>query len=245
MTRPAHVAPQVFAVIPALDEEAAIGGVVRRLVEQLPELAGVVVVDNGSTDRTAAVARAAGALVVSEPRRGYGRACLSGVEAAVGADVVLLLDGDGADDVVAARRVLLPVLDGSADLSVGVRSAGTREHGAMTPQQVLGNRLAAVIIRRRYRLPMTDPGPMRAVRRQVLLRMEMSEMTYGWTIEMTAKAARLGLRYVEVPVAYRRRTGQSKVGGTLRGSVAAGLSILATLWRHRDWQPSAREGLAG
>ncbi|HEV1997237.1 MAG TPA: glycosyltransferase family 2 protein [Candidatus Dormibacteraeota bacterium] len=228
---------RVFAVIPALNEEPAIAAVVRRLLSELPPLEGVVVVDNGSTDRTAAQAAAAGAKVVAEPRRGYGRACLAGVNAATQADILLLLDGDGADDVAAARRVLQPVLDGTADLCVGTRAAADREAGAMTVQQVLGNRLAALILRRRYRLAMTDPGPMRAIRRDVLLRMQMSEMTYGWTIEMTAKAARLRLRYVEVPVAYRRRAGKSKVGGTLRGSLGAAVAILGTLWRHRNWAP--------
>jgi len=227
----------VFAVIPALDEEASIGVVVERLRAHLPELAEVVVVDNGSTDATAAVARRAGALVVSEPQRGYGRACLAGVSASRDADVVLLLDGDGADDVAAARRVLQPVLEGRADLSVGTRSAGATEAGAMTPQQVFGNRLAAAILRRRYRLSISDPGPMRAIRLETLAAMEMSEMTYGWTIEMTAKAARLKLRYHEEPVAYRRRSGRSKVGGTVRGSVGAGIAIMATLWRHRNWHP--------
>ena len=229
---------RVFAVIPALNEEQAIAAVVRRLVSGLPELSGVVVVDNGSTDHTAARAVAAGATIVAEPRRGYGRACLAGVRAAAEADVVLLLDGDGADDVAAAARVMQPVIDGVADICVGVRVASDREAGAMTIQQVLGNRLAAVILRRRYRLAITDPGPMRAIHRDVLLRMQMSEMTYGWTMEMTAKAARLGLRYVEVPVAYHRREGKSKVGGTLRGSVGAAVAILGTLWRHRNWTPT-------
>ncbi|MDQ6747161.1 MAG: glycosyltransferase [Candidatus Dormibacteraeota bacterium] len=227
----------VVAVIPALNEEQAIAGVVDRVRLDLPEVAAVMVVDNGSTDRTAGRAAAAGATVVSEPRRGYGRACLAGVRAAVAADVVLLLDGDGADDTPGAAAVLAPVLDGRAELSVGVRRAATRERGAMTRQQLLGNRLVSVIMRRRYRLAVTDPGPMRAIRRDVLLGMGMREMTYGWTIEMTAKAARLGLRYIEVPVAYHRRAGRSKVSGTLRGSFGAGAAILGTLWRHRNWQP--------
>lgn len=231
--------PVVFAVIPALDEEASIFAVVEHLLADLPQLAGVVVVDNGSADLTAARATSAGAIVVSEPRRGYGRACLAGVRAATDADVILLLDGDGADDTAGAESVLAPVVGGSAELCVGVREEGRREPGSMTPQQLLGNRLAAAIIRRRYHLPVTDPGPMRAIRRDVLMDMRMTEMTYGWTIEMTAKAARLGVRYVEVPVAYRRRAGRSKVGGTVRGSIAAGVAILGTLWRNRNWQPAA------
>lgn len=230
--------PVIVAVIPALDEEPAIGGVVQRLIQTLPALDGVIVVDNGSTDATAARAAAAGARVVFEPVRGYGRACRAGVEAAGNADIILLLDGDGADNAGDLAAVLHPVLSGAAELSVGVRGAGRRERGAMTPQQVLGNRLASAIIRRRYRLAVTDPGPLRAIRRSELIRMEMSEMTYGWTVEMTAKAARMGLRYVEVPVTYRVRLGRSKVGGTLRGSVGAAAAILGTLWRLRDWEPA-------
>ncbi len=228
----------VVAVIPALNEEDAIDGVVRRLLAELPQLTTVLVVDNGSTDRTGVRAAEAGAQVVSEPRRGYGRACLAGVRAARGADVVLLLDGDGADDTSEARTVLEPLLAGRADLSVGARVAADREAGSMTTQQLLGNRLAAAILRRKYGLGVSDPGPMRAIRREALLAMAMSEMSYGWTIEMTAKAARLGLRYVEVPVAYRRRAGRSKVGGTLGGSVGAGISILRSLWRYRNWEPA-------
>ncbi|MDQ6637988.1 MAG: glycosyltransferase family 2 protein [Candidatus Dormibacteraeota bacterium] len=227
----------VVAVIPALNEEDAIAGVVCRLLAELPQPATVCVVDNGSTDRTGVRAAEAGAQVVSEPRRGYGRACLAGVRAAGGAEVLLLLDGDGADDTSAALTVLEPLLAGRADLSVGARVAADREAGSMTPQQLLGNRLAAAILRRKYGLGVSDPGPMRAIRREALLAMAMSEMSYGWTIEMTAKAARLGLRYVEVPVAYRRRAGRSKVGGTLRGSVGAGISILRSLWRCRNWEP--------
>ncbi len=227
----------VVAVIPALDEEDAIAGVIRRLRTALPRLASVYVVDNGSTDRTAVRAAGAGAVVVIEPRRGYGRACLAGVRAARGADVLLLLDGDGADDTSGAKRVLEPVLAGAADLCVGARVAADREAGSMTPQQLLGNCLAAAILRRHYGVPVVDPGPMRAIHRDALLAMQMSEMSYGWTLEMTAKAARLGLRYVEVPVAYRRRAGRSKVGGTFRGSIGAGISILGTLWRHRNWEP--------
>ncbi|MDQ6900725.1 MAG: glycosyltransferase family 2 protein [Candidatus Dormibacteraeota bacterium] len=227
----------VVAVIPALNEEDAIGGVVRGLLAELPQLATVFVVDNGSTDRTGVRAAEAGAQVVSEPRRGYGRACLAGVRAASSADIVLLLDGDGADDTSGALSVLEPLLAGRADLSVGTRVAGDREAGSMTPQQLLGNRLAAAILRRKYSLGVSDPGPLRAIRREMLLAMGMTEMSYGWTIEMTAKAARLGLRYVEVPVTYRRRVGRSKVGGTLHGSVGAGISILVALWRCRNWEP--------
>lgn len=224
------------AVIPALDEERAIGAVVEGLRRQgLIDL--VVVADNGSGDATAAVARAAGARVVSEPRRGYGRACLAGVRAAADAEIIVLLDGDAADDPDDLPRVLGPLLAGEADLVVGTRAV--RERGAMTPQQVAGNRVAAFLMRLVHGARVTDLGPFRAVRRDHLLALEMSEMTYGWSAEMAVKARRAGLRYAEVPVGYRRRVGVSKVGGTLRGSTGAALAITGAILRHSRWTPPA------
>ena len=225
----------VAAVIPALDEEQAIGDVVEGLLRQ-GAVDLIVVADNGSTDATAAVARAAGARVVSEPRRGYGRACLAGVLGAEGADVIVLLDGDAADDPDDLPRVLGPLLAGDADLVVGTRAV--RERGAMTPQQVAGNRVAALLMRLVHGARVTDLGPFRAVRRDHLLALEMSEMTYGWSAEMAVKARRAGLRYAEVPVGYRRRVGVSKVGGTLRGSTGAALAITGAILRHSRWEPS-------
>jgi glycosyltransferase involved in cell wall biosynthesis len=228
--------PVVAAVIPALDEEAVIGAVVDALLRG-GRVDQVIVVDNGSRDRTAQAARDAGALVVSEPRRGYGRACRSGVGAASGAGIILLLDGDGSDRPEDIPALLDPLLRDEADLVVGTRVAGLRQAGSMTPQQLLGNALAGTIIRTLLGLAVTDLGPLRAIRRQQLLGLEMSEMTYGWSVEMVVKAARAGLRYREVPVGYRRRVGVSKVGGTVRGSVKAGVSILSTIARHRAWRP--------
>ena len=226
-------APRIAAVIPALNEADAIGRVVAGLLGRADvAIDRVIVVDNGSTDGTGERARAAGAQVVREERRGYGRACLAGVLAAQDAEIIVLLDGDAADDL---PRIVAPLLAGEADLVVGARARGAREAGAMTPQQIFGNALAARLMGLLYGVRVTDLGPFRAIRRADLLRLAMSEMTYGWSVEMMVKAARAGYRYREVPVRYHRRIGVSKVGGTLAGSVRAGWCILATTLRHCRW----------
>ncbi len=228
----------VTLIIPALNEAAVIGRVVADLLRALPpSVKGrVVVVDNGSTDQTAATAAAAGATVVSEPIRGYGRACAAGVAAAGADDVLVLLDGDGSDDPRDLPAILGPILRDEADLVVGVRSR--REGGSMTPQQLAGNRVAILAIGVLYGGRVRDLGPFRAIRRRQLESLEMSEMTFGWSTEMIVKAFRAGLRYREVETTYRRRVGVSKVGGTLAGSLQAGWSILGTAVRHRTWRPS-------
>ncbi len=233
-TRPA---PPIVAIIPALNEAPAIAQTVRGLREHdRVTIARIIVVDNGSTDDTGARARAAGAEVVFEGRRGYGYACLAGVLAADADAILLLLDGDAADDPADLPQIVGPLLRDEADLVVGSRTLGDRERGAMTPQQIVGNALVARIMRWRYGLRVTDLGPFRAIRRADLLALDPRERTYGWSVEMMLKAARAGYRYREVPVSYRRRIGVSKVGGTLSGSLRAGWSILATVFRHRRWQ---------
>ncbi len=228
------IVTDVVAVIPCLNEAQAIGGVVARIRDRVHR---VIVVDNGSTDRTGDVARDAGATVVREERRGYGFACAAGVGAAEGADVIVLLDGDAADEPEDLPRILAPILAGEADLVVGSRSAGSRESGSMTPQQVFGNWLAARLMGWLYGVRVTDLGPFRAIRRDHLLALRMAEMTYGWSVEMMVKAARRGLRYREVPVTYHKRIGVSKVGGTLVGGAKAGWVILSTVVRYSRWQP--------
>ena len=242
--QPGGTRPRVAAIIPALDEAPAIG----KTVGGLRALAGsvldrIIVVDNGSTDDTGARARAAGAEVVREPRRGYGRACLAGVLAASDAEIIILLDGDAADEPTDLPRVLAPLLANEADLVVGARAAAGREAGAMTPQQLVGNAVAARLMRWLYGVRVTDLGPLRAIRRADLLALDPREMTYGWSVEMMVKAARAGYRYREVPVAYHRRIGVSKVGGTVRGSLKAGWSIIGTVLRHHRWRAGATTAL--
>jgi glycosyltransferase involved in cell wall biosynthesis len=230
--------PRIDAVIPALNEAHSIAQVVGRLRNQeAAPLDSIVVVDNGSTDGTGGIARRAGANVVREERRGYGYACRAGVLAAQEADVIVLLDGDAADDPDDLPRLLEPLLNGEADLVVGSRALGSREPGSMTLQQVLGNRLAAWLMRNIYGVRVSDMGPFRAIRRSDLLALDMQEMSYGWSVEMMVKAARAGYRYQEVPVKYHRRIGVSKVGGTLWGSLKAGWHILSTVLRYHRWTP--------
>jgi glycosyltransferase involved in cell wall biosynthesis len=232
----------IAVVIPCLNEEATIGELVREVRDAatatgsaLPVvLQAVYVVDNGSTDRTAAVAHAAGAIVVSEPRRGYGRACLSGVLAADGADLIVLLDGDRSDTPSELPRLLTPLLTCEADLIVGSRTLGSYEPGSLLPQQIVGNWIAANLLRLLYGVRVTDVGPFRVVRRADLLALGMREMTYGWPVEMLARGARAGLRIHEVPVTYRKRAGgESKVSGDFRASIRAGWRIVATIIRCR------------
>jgi glycosyltransferase involved in cell wall biosynthesis len=231
--------PRIAAVIPALDEATSISGVVKSL-EEHAFLSEVIVVDNASTDGTGEVAREAGARVVREDTRGYGRACLAGALAAEDAEVLVFLDGDAADDPEDLPRVLEPLLAGDAELVIGSRALGERESGSMTWQQVFGNNLAAFLMRRIYGMEVTDMGPMRAIRRDDLLALDMSEMTYGWPVEMMVKSARAGYRYHEVPVSYRRRIGVSKVGGTISGSVRAGWRIILATFRYSRWRPGKK-----
>jgi glycosyltransferase involved in cell wall biosynthesis len=221
-------------VIPCLDEEPAIGQLVTTLRRHLSARDRVIVVDNGSRDRTAEVAMAAGAEVVSEPRRGYGRACLAGMQAC-GDGIAVFLDGDGADRPEDLMNVVEPIRSGAAELSVGARQQ--RETGSMTLAQRFGNRLVTSMISRASGSRVTDLGPMRAIRVEKLIALQPSARTYGWSTEMTVKALRARYRYVEVPVGHRRRIGVSKVSGTFWGSLRAGFRILWTAARWSRWRP--------
>jgi len=220
---------KTVVLIPALNEEASIGHVVRAIPRELESQ--VIVVDNGSSDRTADVARDAGALVITEPRRGYGRACLTGIRAAAsfGPDTIVFLDGDFSDKPEEMMHILAALEDGSADLVVGSRTLGTRERGALLPQAILGNRVACTLIRIIWGVRFTDLGPFRAIRYDSLQDLNMKDENYGWTVEMQIKAARQGLRCREVPVSYRKRIGQSKGTGTLSGTLKASFVILKTI----------------
>ncbi|MEM7323668.1 MAG: glycosyltransferase family 2 protein [Actinomycetota bacterium] len=223
---------RVVAVIPALDEAGNVATVVGEL---LAEVAAVVVADNGSTDDTAAVAAAAGATVVTEPRRGYGYACAAGTAEAIraGADVVVYIDGDGSSVPGEVPGLLEPIAAGDAGLVLGSRTLGRIEDGAMPAHQRFGNTLSAWLMRLLYRIEVTDLGPYRAIRADLVVSLDMTEMTFGWPTEMTVKCATRGVTVVEVPVTWRRRgQGRSKVSGTLRGSVLAARYILGVTIRH-------------
>ena len=222
---------KVVVIIPALNEEDAI----LRVLNDIPDLAHeVIVVDNGSMDDTPARAAAAGARIVLEPRRGYGQACLTGIAALPDdTEIVVFLDGDYSDYPAEMDRIVEPLRSGAADLVIGSRGLGKHEAGALLPQARFGNALATFLIRFLYGVRYTDLGPFRAIRRDALERIDMADRNFGWTVEMQVKAARCGLRGVEVPVSYRRRlAGTSKVTGTLSGTFHAGWKILYTIFRY-------------
>jgi glycosyltransferase involved in cell wall biosynthesis len=225
----------ISIIIPALNEEEPIAAVVRAcLTTGLP--GEVIVVDNGSTDRTAEQARAAGAKVISEPTPGYGRACAAGIRALSlpqsRDDVVVFLDGDGSDCPEFMPQLVEPILRGEQDFMIGSRTRGKREPGSMNFQQVFAGRVAGWLLQLLYGVRYTDMCPFRAIRRSALDDLGMKELTYGWNLEMQMRAARARLRILEVPVNHRCRTGgESKVSGTLRGTFVAGVRIIATLFR--------------
>ena len=218
-------------IIPALNE----AGNIRQLVAEVQAHApvNVIVVDNGSTDATAREARAAGATVISEPRRGYGYACAAGVNAAAEAEVLAFLDGDYSFSPADLPQVLSPILEDRADFVLGSRELGHIEPGSMPSHQRFGNWLVSRLMNTLYGISITDLGPYRAIRRQILIELNMQEMTYGWPTEMIVKAVRRGTRIVEVPVSYsNRRFGKSKVGGTVRGTILAAWLILGVTFRY-------------
>jgi len=223
---------RVMAVIPVLNEQGAIGDTLRRLPQKVIERA--IVVDGGSKDGTVAEARACGAEVIIETQRGYGQACLTGAEhaAALGADLVMFMDGDGADAVEFAAQLVAPIAAGDADFVLATRTRGARQHGSMGWHQVLAGeaigRAVGVLAGTRY----SDMCAFRVLRVDDLLRLSMQEMTYGWNLEMQIKAPRAGLRVREVALPYYRRVaGESKVAGNFRGSLRAGSRIITTLLR--------------
>ncbi len=220
----------VALIIPALDEEHAIGALLAAVDRKL--IRDVIVGDNGSRDATAEVARAGGAEVVHVAERGYGAACagaLSRLREDV--DVVLFMDADGSDDPAETPAVLQPIFDGRADLVIGTRVH--IERGALTPQQRFGNWLATRLIARLHGHAYTDLGPFRAIRRELLDRINMRDRRYGWTVEMQVRALQLGARVAEVPVRYRKRVGKSKISGTVSGVLKAGGWILYTIFKCR------------
>lgn len=222
---------KVGVIIPALNEEKSLPLVLRAL----PPVTQVVVVDNGSTDRTAHVAASGGATVISEPRRGYGSAVQAGIRclAVSPPDVAVVLDADFSDDPSELERLLPPLRQGQADLVIGSRTLGQLEQGALLPQQRFGNWLATRLMAHYYGQHFTDLGPFRAIRFAELVALQLQDPDFGWNVEMQIRAIQRGLRIVEVPVSYRKRVGVSKISGTLRGTALAGHKILTTLYRLR------------
>jgi rSAM/selenodomain-associated transferase 2/rSAM/selenodomain-associated transferase 1 len=225
-TPPAGI--RISVVIPALNEEQSIGSVLAAIPKWVSQ---IVVADNGSTDSTAAIARRFGATVVHEPQRGYGAACLAGLAILDRPHIVVFLDGDFSDHPREMSRLIAPIVREEADLVIGSRVLGHSEEGALTPQQRFGNALACWLIRLFYGVRHTDLGPFRAIRYTSLQRLSMDDRDYGWTVQMQVRAARLGLRAVEMPVSYRCRIGKSKISGTIRGVIGAGIKILSTIFR--------------
>ena len=224
---------RIVVIIPALDEEKSLPKVLVEIPTDL--VAEVFVVDNGSRDRTADVAREAGASVLHEPRAGYGQACLTGIAALAQSppDIVVFVDGDYSDRPSEMRQLVKPILDDEADFVIGSRELGSREPGALAPHARMGNWLATWMIRVLYDYHFTDMGPFRAIRYETLMALSMRDRDYGWTAEMQAKAARAGVRATEVPVSYHRRIGKSKITGTVKGTVLAGWKIISTILKYR------------
>jgi glycosyltransferase involved in cell wall biosynthesis len=227
--RPALDSAQVVIAIPALNEEASIAGVIAGIPRALADR--VIVADGGSSDATATRAQAAGAQVI-DAGKGYGRACWRATKAAHGAEIMVFMDGDGADDALSIAALIAPIRAGDYDFVIGSRALGERAPGSIAWHQIAAGMIAGSAMRALYGVRYTDMCAFRAIRRQLLLELGMREMGYGWNIEMQMRAAQRGLRILEIPVAYHCRTGgASKVAGSLRGTLRAGLRILATFCR--------------
>jgi glycosyltransferase involved in cell wall biosynthesis len=230
---------KISLIIPALNEEESLPNVLASVPAAAVDK--IIVVDNGSTDGTAAVARRAGAQVVTEPRNGYGAACWSGFRASEGAGILVFMDGDGSFQPGEIPRLTEPIASGTADLVLGSRTLGIEDASAIPFHARLGNRLVAFIIGRISAIRITDLGPFRAISRKTLENLNMQERTYGWPCEMIIKAARLGYRVFEIPVTYRPRTGgKSKVSGTITGSIRAAIAMLRVTARWSLWNPNRK-----
>jgi glycosyltransferase involved in cell wall biosynthesis len=221
---------RVSVIIPTHNEAQSIGRVLADLPAHL--VTEVIVVDSNSTDGTPEIARKMGARLVREPRRGYGRACLTGLAGASSPDVVVFLDGDYSDRPDELPILLAPIINGHADITLGSRLGPKHIPGALPWHAAFGNRLAAALINLLYGLKISDLGPFRAGRADVLRRLELKETTYGWAVEMILKGALAGFRIVEVPVSYHPRIGKSKISGTLRGTVGAAWFIFSLIVRY-------------
>ncbi len=224
---------EILVIIPAFNEAQSIGLVITEIPDLVSE---IIVVNNNSTDNTAALAKAAGATVLFEEQMGYGYACLKGINYAgkrsKTPDIIVFMDGDYSDYPEDLHKVIEPILAGEADFVVGARDKELREEGSMTPQQVFGNWLATFLMKLLFRAKFTDLGPFRAIRFEQLKTLEMEDKTYGWTVEMQLKALKKKIAYTEVPVRYKKRIGISKVSGTVKGSIFAGIKILGWIFKY-------------
>ena len=231
MNRKASPAGRIALIIPAFNEEPVIGMMLRRIPAGLFDL--IVVSDNGSTDRTAEAAAAEGAMVVSQPERGYGAACLAAIKLLpLDIGIVLFLQADASEDAAEARRLIDPIVEGRADLVIGSRTLGEADPGSLAPHQRFGNWLATFLIRLLWGHDYSDLGPFRAIRMDALRGLGMVDRNYGWTVEMQIKALQDGLRVLDVPVSYHKRAaGTNKVSGDIRASLRAGWVILCTVFR--------------
>lgn len=224
----------VKVIIPAYNEENGVGQVIAEIPKHI--VSEIIVINNASTDNTEVVATKAGATVLRESIPGYGRACLKGIDYLKQTehkpDIVVFLDADHSDYPEEIGSVIKPILDLQADMVIGSRALGNKERGSMTPQQIFGNWLATRLLKLFYGVKFTDLGPFRAITYSKLLELDMQDKTFGWTVEMQLKAAKNGLRCVEVPVRYRKRIGFSKISGTVKGTVMAGYKILYTIFKY-------------
>jgi len=225
--------PLIKVIIPAIDEEESIIKVISEIPKCVSE---IIVVNNGSTDNTELVATKAGATVLNEPKKGYGNACLKGLEyldsTTIKPNIVVFLDGDYSDYPSEMIPIVTPILEDKADLVIGARSKDYREKGSMTFPQRFGNWLATFLMRMLFNSTFTDLGPFRAIKYNTLIDLKMSDKTYGWTVEMQLKALKKKIRYTEVPVHYKKRIGVSKVSGTIKGAIFAGIKILSWIFKY-------------
>jgi len=223
----------IDVIIPVYNEADSIGKVLAEIPTDL--VRNIVVCDNGSTDNTAEKAKNNSVIVVTENKKGYGNACLKGMDYIsnlhIKPDIVVFLDGDYSDFPEEMRALVQPILRDDVDLVIGSRALGNMESGAMMPQQIFGNWLATHLIKLVYNYHFTDLGPFRAIKYESLVRMKMQDKTFGWTVEMQVKAAKMKLKTYEVPVKYRKRIGKSKVSGTIKGTILAGYKIIWTIFK--------------
>lgn len=224
-----------MVIIPAFNEENAVGNVIKDIPNEY--IREIIVVNNNSNDATKENAAAAGATVLDQPQQGYGNACLKGIEYIKQLEplpeIVVFLDADYSDHPEELPKLLKPILEDGYDMVIGSRALGAKEKGSMTPQQVFGNWLATRMMRILYNVNYTDLGPFRAIKYDALIKVDMKDRTYGWTVEMQLKAAKLGLKTTEVAVNYRKRIGFSKISGTIKGTVLAGHKIITTILKYK------------